>query len=297
MAQDSGPDAGPGDTVVDSEATVGSESQVGEGSDPLGRPEQVRDDDEERSLDRLVEEGRPRLHRTWAELLATGAVGGLEVGFGVLVFLAVEQATGSKLLAGLAFSIGFMALLLGHSELFTEGFLVPVAVVAAREASVRQLLQMWVATLLGNLLGGWVVAWLIMVGFPALHETALSDGQHFATATLSGETFALAVLAGAAITMLTRMRTGTRDDVARVIASVAIGFLIAGLGMFHSILDSILIFAGIQAGGHYTYRDWLLWFSWTVAGNIVGGIALTTLLRLVRGKERLKEWRTTPPKA
>jgi formate/nitrite transporter FocA (FNT family) len=74
--------------------------------------------------------------------------------------------------------------------------------------------------------------------------------------------------------MLTRLRTGTRDDVAKVIASVAIGFLIAGLGMFHS----ILIFAGIQVGGYYTYRDWLLWFSWIMAGNIVGGIALTTLL-------------------
>ncbi|HZZ46454.1 MAG TPA: hypothetical protein VFE65_06190 [Pseudonocardia sp.] len=128
---------------------------------------------------------------------------------------------------------------------------------------------------------------------PALRQTALSDGQHFATATLSGQTFALAVLAGAAITPLTRMRTGTRDDVARVIASVAIGFLIAGLGMVP--LDPDL--AGIQAGGHYTYSDRLLRFGWTVAGNTVGGIALTTLLRLVRGKERLKEWRTTLPQS
>jgi formate-nitrite transporter family protein len=31
--------------------------------------------------------------------------------------------------------VGFIALLLGHAELFTEGFLVPVAVVAAKQAS------------------------------------------------------------------------------------------------------------------------------------------------------------------
>jgi hypothetical protein len=37
---------------------------------------------------------------------------------------------------------------------------------------------------------------------------------------------------GAAITLLTRMRTGTDDDVAEVVASVA--FLMAGPGMFHS---------------------------------------------------------------
>jgi formate/nitrite transporter FocA (FNT family) len=71
----------------------------------------------------------------WPELLLTAAAAGTEVALGVLALLAVQQATGSPLLAGLAFSVGFIALLLGHSELFTEGFLVPVTVVAAGEAS------------------------------------------------------------------------------------------------------------------------------------------------------------------
>jgi formate/nitrite transporter FocA (FNT family) len=266
---------------------------TGPGSDPIGRSEQVRDDQVEQSLDRIVEQGRPRLHRTWSELLATGTVGGLEVGLGVLALLAVEHATGSPLLAGLAFSVGFIALLLGHSELFTEGFLVPITVVAAREAGWWQLARFWIGTLVGNLVGGFVLAWLIALAFPGLHETAVRLGGQYATPGLTGTTFALAVLAGSAITLLTRMRTGTENDMAKVVACVTTAFLIAGLGMFHSILDSLLIFIGIRAGAPYGYGDWALWFSWTLLGNLLGGIGLTTLLRLVRSRQRLKEWRAS----
>ena len=49
----------------------------------------------------------------------------------MVALLAVYAETGSHLLAGLAFSIGFIALLLARSELFTEGFLVPVTAVVA----------------------------------------------------------------------------------------------------------------------------------------------------------------------
>lgn len=80
-----------------------------------------READVEESFDR----GRARTRRPWVDLLATGGVGGIEVGFGVLALLSVEM-TGSKLQGEFAFSIGFIALLLGHSELFTEGFLIPV---------------------------------------------------------------------------------------------------------------------------------------------------------------------------
>jgi formate-nitrite transporter family protein len=64
------------------------------------------------------------------------------------------------------------------------------------------------------------------------------------------------VLAGAAITLLTRIRIGTEDDVAKVVASVTVAFLIAGLGMFHSVFDSLLIFSGIHAGGNLGYGQW-----------------------------------------
>lgn len=257
----------------------------------------MRDSEVELATDRIIELGRPRLFRTWYELLATALVAGIEVALGVLALLAVLATTHSELLAGLAFSVGFIALLLGHSELFTEGFLVPVIVVAAKEATWSQLLRFWVGTLVGNLAGGWVGTWLCMAAFPALRPRAIEAGAHFATSEINLQTFCLALLAGSAITLLTRMHNGTDHDVAKVIASIAIAFLIAGLQMSHSVLDSLLIFAGIHAGAGYGYLQWLGWFAWALLGNLVGGIGLTTLLRLVRSQHRIKEWRTTSPRS
>lgn len=276
-----------------SAGTSATPTPAPDATDRKGRTAPLRDRQVEQVLDRIVEQGRPRLHQTWLELLATGVVAGMEVALGVLALLAVTHATGNALLAGLAFSVGFIALLLGHSELFTEGFLVPVTVVAARAATGWQLVRFWTVTLAGNLAGGWALTWLIVLGFPDLRVQAVNLGAHFATASLSPQTFSLAVLAGSVITLLTRMQTGTDNDVAKIMASMVAAFLVAGLSMFHSVLDSLLIFAGIHAGGAYSYGQWAVWFGWTLLGNLLGGVGLTTLLRLVRSFHRLAEWRST----
>ena len=244
------------------------------------------------ALDRIVQHGGPRLGRAGTTCWRRRPWPGVEIGFGVLALLTVKHATGSLLLGSVAFSIGFVALLLGHSELFTEGFLVPVTTVAAGAASWWQLLRLWIGTLVGNLVGGWVIAWLIVTALPELRETTIASGTEFAASSLTLRTFALAVLAGAAITLLTRMQNGTENDVAKILACVAIAFVIVGGGLFHSILDSILVFGALHAGAPgIGYGNWLWWFSWTVVGNVAGGLLLVTLLRLVRSQGRLKEWR------
>src|SRR4051794_26967965 len=79
------------------------------------------------AFERAIDEGLGRSQRTWPALCSTGLVGGLDVGVGVLALLVVRAQTGSALLGALAFPVGFLALTLGNSELFTENFLVPVA--------------------------------------------------------------------------------------------------------------------------------------------------------------------------
>ncbi|MGI8750720.1 MAG: formate/nitrite transporter family protein [Acidimicrobiales bacterium] len=251
-----------------------------------------REYDVEESFDRIVDQGRARTRRPWADLLATGAVGGIEVGFGILALLSVEMMTGSKLLGGLAFSIGFIALLLGHSELFTEGFLVPVTVVVAGEARLRDLLRFWVGTLLGNLAGGLLLAYLVDKAFPDLQAVANSTAASYINAGLSLRTFCLAVLAGGAITLLTRMHNGTDEMLPKMVASIAIAFLLAGVHLFHSVLDSLLAFTALCTGhAPFGWLDWMAWFVWAVAGNLVGGLVLTTVLRLVRSRRRLGDYR------
>lgn len=270
---------------------------AGEGQPPV-RPPAVTDDGAareeslEESFDRIIVEGRERLSRSWPDLLATGATAGIEVAFGVLALLYVERATGSILLGGVAFSIGFIALLLGHSELFTEGFLVPVTVVAAGEARLRSLFELWAGTLVGNLAGGALSVWVIVEAFPSLRAQAVTSARYYIDSGINVRSFCLALLAGAAITLLTRMHNGTTSDVAKLVATVGSAFLLAGVRLFHSILDSLLAFAALDTGhAPFGYLDWLGWLSLTVAGNVIGGLGLTTLLRLVRSRHRLLDHR------
>jgi formate/nitrite transporter FocA (FNT family) len=243
----------------------------------------------ERAFDRTISEGEQRLGRPWHALLSTGFLGGTEIAIGVLAFVAVLAATGSQLLAGLAFSIGFIALLLGRSELFTEGFLVPVTTVVAKKATPGRLLTFWAGTLVANLAGGWVMMWLVVAAYPDLHAQLVESAGHFALAPLSSQTVALALLAGAVITLMTRMQHGTDSMPAKIAAAIAGAFLLVGLEMFHSILDSLLIFGALHTGeAPFGYLDWLGWLWWTVLANMLGGLLIITLLRLIRSKDRLE---------
>jgi formate-nitrite transporter family protein len=258
----------------------------------LGDSEGPMEDALEKSFDRQVLEGTQRLSRPWREVFVTGFFGGTEVAFGVLAMLVVVHETGNQLLGGLAFSVGFIALLLGRTELFTEGFLIPVITVVAKRATPRQLAKLWSGTLVANLVGGWLIMWLVVLGYPSLHAVLIESATHFATAPLNAETIALSVLGGATITLMTRMQHGTDDMMAKIIAAVVGGFLLAGTEMFHSILDSLLIFGALHTGdATFGYTEWAQFFLVALIGNMVGGLGLVTLLRLVRSKDRLADER------
>lgn len=261
----------------------------------LGDDDAPVEDEIVESFDRIVEEGAERLARSWSTMLITGTFGGLEVGLGVMAYLAVMHQTQDHLLAGLAFGIGFVALLLAKSELFTEGFLVPITAVFSKEASFGQLMKLWGATLVMNLVGGWVFMWIVVQAFPQWKPELAAAALHFVDAGFSWQSVCLAVLGGSTITLMTRMQHGTDSDTAKIVAAIAGGFLLAGLQLFHSILDSLLIFGAIHAGAAVTYADWIGWFGYTLLFNMLGGLLLVTALRLLRNKDLIEERRQAAP--
>lgn len=257
----------------------------------LGETDAPAEDEVAEAFEKIVSEGAQRLHRRWREVLATGLAGGLEIAVGVLALLAVYAVTDSHLLAGLAFSVGFVALMLGRSELFTEGFLVPVTAVFAGRASGAQLAKLWAGTLIANLIGGWLVMWVVIQAFPDLTSTAVESAAHFVDAPLDLQSVCLAFLGGSVITLMTRMQHGAHSEGGKIVASVIGGFLLAGLQLFHSILDSLLIFGALHAGAPFGYGDWLAWFWYTVLLNMAGGLLVVTMIRLVRSKELIEQER------
>jgi len=249
----------------------------------------------EDTLQRTVDEGRRRMHRKWLPLLSTGMVGGIDVGTGVLAMLVVEAKTGNTLLAGLAFSVGFIALSLARSELFTEDFLVPVSAVIARQSRLRSLLRLWIATAAMNLVGGWIFTLLVIDGYPDVHKVAASAGQHYVDLGLGWRAFALALLGGAVITLMTWMQHSTESTGVKLIPAITTGFMLAGLQLNHAIVNSLLIFAGLHTGHTpYGYLDWAKTAGWAALGNMVGGIALVTLLRMLQVPHKVLEHAQNP---
>ncbi|PZS29741.1 MAG: formate transporter [Pseudonocardiales bacterium] len=243
----------------------------------------------EEAFDRLVEEGEVRLRRSTLALLTTGLLGGIDVGFGVLTYLVVEQVTHNILLAGLAFSLGFVALLLGRSELFTENFLVPVMTLVAGKSSPLALARLWGATLVSNLAGGFIISWLIIIARPDLKATAVEVGSHYADLGVSLRSFALAVLAGAVITLMTRMQHATDHLGVQLVPGILFSAVLAGGQLFHCVLDSLFMFTALVAGAPFGYLDWLGAFGWAALGNLVGGVGLVTAVRVLQVPHRVAE--------
>lgn len=253
----------------------------------MAETETVRD-----AFERSVDEGKVRLERSLPSLVATGIVGGLDVGVGVFAMFIVHQRTGNALLGALAFGIGFLALTLARSELFTENFLVPINAVVAGEAPWWSVLRLWVGTAVFNLVGAWIGMGLVMMAFPLLRQTAVTTATHPISLGATREGFASAVLAGAVITLMTWMEHSTESVPAKLLSAWAFAFVLAAAPLHHVIVISVEIFAGLQAGAPYGYGDWLGTFAWAALGNVIGGVGLVTALRLLQvGPREVREVR------
>ncbi|MFE7630917.1 formate/nitrite transporter family protein [Kocuria sp. NPDC057446] len=257
----------------------------------LGRSDEPVEDELVEEFENTVMEGADRLNRTWRALIITGLFGGIDVGLGIMAMLAVKDATGSDLLAGMAFGIGLFALRLAHSELFTEDFLVPINAVVAKHGTWLQLCRLWAVTLLANLAGGWLFMWVVAAAFPRFEQLLVETSLGYLEGGLTLETAALAVLAGSTITLSTRMSQGTTNDVVTAIISLISGLLVVGLGMLHGALNSIVIFGAMHQGAAIPYTDWFVWFLWVIPLNMAGGLVIITMPRLVRTLELIRKER------
>jgi formate/nitrite transporter FocA (FNT family) len=241
----------------------------------------------ESGFERTLDEGCRRLERGRWPLSATGLVGGVDVATGVLALLIVERATKSALLGGLAFSVGFIALTLARSELFTENFLVPVIAVVARRQPWWRLLRLWAVTAVFNLVGGWIVTGLFIVGLPDLRATARLSGKIYVGYGLGWQAFSLAMIAGLVITLMTWMQHTVDGVGARLVAAVSAAFLLGAGRLNHAIVASLVMFAALHAGASFGYLTWAETAGLAAAGNIVGGVGLVTVLRLLQVPERV----------
>lgn len=236
-------------------------------------------------------EGERRLSRPLLELVATALVGGFDVAFGVVAFALTAGAVDASgrpelahLAGAIAFGIGFVFVVVGKSELFTENFLVPIAGLdRGNRGSWLKLGELWAGTLLLNLVGGATLAVIVTAqgvlpkaGHEQLVRLAERLTEHGALAE-----FLSAVVAGALMTLMTWfVEAAAAESIGvRIVMSWIVGAVIAA-GIFnHAIVSTIEIVFGMRYGAAVPVGDLFANLGLAVGGNLLGGLLLVTFAR------------------
>ncbi len=248
--------------------------------------------------------GAKRLERPLVGDAITAIAGGMSVSFGAIAMIMAAAAVGggidspstALLVGALVFPVGFIILLVGKTELFTENFLLPVAAVIKGRGNLRQLGSLWAITLSCNLLGSLVFAFLIsrdQVLAPGPAEEMIALAIHSIEYSLP-TAFIKAVFAGWLMTTLTWLLIAAVGFGPRMAMIWVIGTLIV-LGQFnHVIISAAEIFIAMLLGADITVGEWLTRnFLPALTGNIIGGLVFETLLQYVQSRFHEPEGETT----
>jgi formate/nitrite transporter FocA (FNT family) len=243
---------------------------------------------------RTKEEGARRLERPLLEMVSTALAAGFDIVAGLVALAILDASLQARLglkpahvLASLGFGIGFVFLIVGRGELFTENFLVPIAGLDhRRRSSWLGLAKLWTTSPLFNILGGVVIILLLSTHgvLPSGTAQALAkraDAIHDqGTLTL----FVSAIFAGALITAMTWFVEGQESMLVRVVVAWIAGALLA-LGSFnHVIVITLELIFGYRFDAHFAWTFILGNFFLAAAGNMLGGVGLVTLNRLTQGR-------------
>jgi len=277
--------------IVTNPATSAPPPESAHGTDPATEQateeQQVR---EAQSLDAkstyevIRREGEKELERSTDALFWSGLAAGLSMGFSFLTEAILRanlpDAPWRDLVAKLGYSVGFLVVILGSQQLFTENTLTPIVPLLSKksDARLRDVLRLWsavfVANMIGTLLFGLALAKLAVVE-PDI-KRALSDIASLAMRHDWWTTFLHAIYAGWIIALLVWVLPGAEHNKVTVI--VVMTWLIAAGGFAHVIAGSSEVFYAAWRG-EASWADALAGFVLpSLIGNMVGGITLVAAL-------------------
>lgn len=235
----------------------------------------------------IREEGEAALERDTLALIWSALAAGLSMGFSFLT-LAVLQGQGgtasgvpvTPLISAFGYCVGFVIVVLGRQQLFTESTLTVVLPVLTRRdlATLFAALRLWAIVLLANLAGTWAFAALVASPgvFTPEVETELGRIAEHVTQGSFGSTFLKSVFAGWLIALMVWLLPSARS--ARVFIIVIITYVVSICGLSHIIAGSVegaySVIKGTASMSDYFGRFLIP----TFFGNVLGGIALVGLL-------------------
>ncbi len=229
-------------------------------------------------------EGEEELKRSSSALAWSGLAAGLSMGFSLvaegILRSDLPDTPSRPLISKLGYSAGFVLVILGRQQLFTENTLTPMLPLLHRKdrPTLMAVMRLWLIVLLTNIAGAIAVAWLLA------DTQALAEPVRNAFAQIGRESIELGfglvllrgILAGWLIAFLVWMLPFSES--ARFFVIVAVSWLIGVGGFTHVIAGSIEVFTLAWTGA----ASWpQAVFDYTVPaliGNIIGGVSLVTAI-------------------
>jgi formate/nitrite transporter FocA (FNT family) len=230
------------------------------------------------------EEGQAELRRSFSGLAWSGLAAGLSIGFSFVtqayIQAALPDAPWRRLIAAFGYCLGFLIVVLGRQQLFTETTLtslIPTLTLRTRVALMGTL-RVWAVVLAANLIG--TFAFAAMAAWPGVFDAQAAD----AMAHLSADLLALpfwhsairALASGWLIGLMVWLLPASGS--ARPLIIILLTYVVAMCQFPHIIAGSVEAAYGVFSG-HATVHAYITHFLVPVlAGNVVGGTALAALL-------------------
>lgn len=230
-------------------------------------------------FDRVTTGAEEELARPWYHLGCSALGAGLSMGLSGLAVAVLQESTHSTApWTYLGYTIGFVVVILGRMQLFTENTLFPVALVLATKRHLAATLRLWAVVLVGNLLGTLAFAALVTQTSAVLPwRQRLADIGVEAGDKPFTTLFWSAVVGGWLVALVGWLVTAGTDTIGQVAMVVGVTFLVGAAELTHSIAGSGEVLTAVLHGSLplSTYGTWL---AGAVLGNAVGGVVIVALL-------------------
>lgn len=231
----------------------------------------------------IREEGAGELERSSSTLAWDGLAAGLSMGFSfvaeALLRSHLPDAGWRPLISKLGYSAGFLIIVLGRHQLFTENTLTAVLPLLQRKdaKTLASVLRLWAVVLLANVTGAFIFAFTISQTelFEPDVRNAFADIARDPLKSWWALSLLKGVFAGWLIAMMVWMLPAAES--ARFFVVVFMTYLIALGGYTHVIAGSVEVFYAVLSGAA-SLSEYFRWMLPTLAGNILGGTTLVAAL-------------------
>ncbi len=199
----------------------------------------------------IRKDGDEELRRPVSALAWSGLAAGLSMGFSFVAEALFRTYTPAvpwrSLITNLGYPHGFLIVIVGRQQLFTENTLTAIIPLLARRnlATLWQVLRLWAVVLAANIAGAHMFAWVIgntPVMHPKFHQ-ALGELATEAADVSFGNAILRGIFAGWLIAMVVWMLAATDSN--RIPIIIVMTYIVGLAGLTHIVAGSVEVLAAI----------------------------------------------------